>query len=86
MQMSTSKGWHGGHLGEAPKEGPRHSTPKGTVGAQHVLVSTLNTNRNGQISFFIFILKFLKVAYFLSGFKSFCLELQRQRCNTAEHL
>lgn len=30
MQMSTLKGWHGGHLEEAPKEELRHLTPKGT--------------------------------------------------------
>lgn len=33
MRMSTSKGWHGGHPGEAPKEELRHLTPKGTGGA-----------------------------------------------------
>lgn len=31
MQMNTLKGWHGGHLEEAPKEELRHLTPKGTV-------------------------------------------------------
>lgn len=37
MQMSTLKGWHGGHLEEAPKEELRHLTLRGivTVGVCH---------------------------------------------------
>lgn len=31
MQMSTLKGWHGGHLEEAPREELRRLTPKGIV-------------------------------------------------------
>lgn len=36
MQMSTLKGWHGGLLGEAPKEEPRRLTPKGTIDTCHL--------------------------------------------------
>lgn len=35
-QMSTLKGWHGGLLGEAPKEEPRRLTPKGTIDTCHL--------------------------------------------------
>lgn len=31
MQMSTLKGWHGGHQEEAPKEELRHLTLKGMI-------------------------------------------------------
>lgn len=30
MRMNTLRGWRGGHLEEAPKEGLRLLTPKGT--------------------------------------------------------
>lgn len=41
-QMSTLKGWHGGLLGEAPKEEPRRLTPKGTIDTCHAVASLLS--------------------------------------------